>query len=38
MTDYLRRMLIAIFALGALTSIIMAFSPLVHWRELAGLL
>jgi hypothetical protein len=36
MDDFSKRTLIAIFALGVLTSIIMAFAPLTPRKELAG--
>lgn len=38
MTDNIRRSLIAILALGAVTSLILAFAPAAFWTELFGLI
>jgi hypothetical protein len=34
MTDHIRRSLITFFALGAVTSLILAFAPAAFWTEL----
>jgi hypothetical protein len=38
MTDYVRRSLIAVFALGAVTSLTLAFAPAAFWTALFGLI
>jgi hypothetical protein len=38
MTDHVRRSLIAILALGAVTSLTLAFAPAAFWAQLSSLI